>query len=243
MTNRNKVMFALGLVVLVVGLLAVYLAVRDSGSGSSSSSSAAGANSEVIVAAKAIPAGTTGSDMVNGGYVKSKSVATSAEPTNAVTDASSLPGRVAQNAITEGQIITLDDVTPTQTRIGTVAIPPGKTAVAVQLANVPGVAGFAGAGDRIDVYAVVKTSATGGPLSKLLLQSVEVLKVNGTTLAPTQGQPGGSGLVFLLAVTPTEAEQLSYLSTFEQLYFSLVPKDQATVPPTPGFGPADITKA
>jgi Flp pilus assembly protein CpaB len=134
-------------------------------------------------------------------------------------------------------------VTPTQTRIGTVAIPPGKTAVAVQLANVPGVAGFAGAGDRIDVYAVVKTSATGGPLSKLLLQSVEVLKVNGTTLAPTQGQPGGSGLVFLLAVTPTEAEQLSYLSTFEQLYFSLVPKDQATVPPTPGFGPADITKA
>ena len=58
----------------------------------------------------------------------------------------------------------------------------------------------------------------------LVMQGIEVLNVNGTTLTPNAGQPGGPGLVYLVAVTPAQAEHLVYLTTFEQLYFSLLPK-------------------
>jgi hypothetical protein len=64
-----------------------------------------------------------------------------------------------------------------------------------------------------------------------------VLSVNGATLAPAPGKPAAERLVFLLVVSPAEAERLIYLSKFEQLYFSLVPRDQAGPVPTPGVGP------
>jgi hypothetical protein len=68
------------------------------------------------------------------------------------------------------------------------------------------------------------------------MQGIQVLSVNGTTLAAAPGQPGGEGLVFLLAVAPEQAERLVYLTNFESLYFSLLPKNQAPVPGTPGSG-------
>ena len=161
---------------------------------------------------------------------------------DALTDTTQLAGRTAILGVSEGEILTSDQFQQAQTRIGTLKIPEGKTALAVQLSNVPGVAGFAGAGDRINVYSVVKASpeARGGPAVRLVMQNTEVLNVNGATLAASQGQPGGAGLVYLLAVTAEQAERLVYLTSFEQLYFSLVSKDQ---PPVGGTAGASITDA
>ncbi len=75
------------------------------------------------------------------------------------------------------------------------------------------------------------------------MQNTEVLNVNGTTLAAVQGQPGGTGLVYLLAVNPIEAERLVYLASFEDLYFSLVSKDQPAIGETPGSSNLDALKA
>jgi Flp pilus assembly protein CpaB len=122
-----------------------------------------------------------------------------------------------------------------QTRIGSVVIPPGKRALALELGGVAGVAGFAGAGDRIDVYGIDKGEGT--PSVRLVVQGIEVLNVNGVGLTATQGQPGSPNLVYLLAVTPVEAERLIYLNEFEKLYFDLAPKNEAPVK-TPGTGPA-----
>ena len=74
------------------------------------------------------------------------------------------------------------------------------------------------------------------------MQNLEILNVNGTTLVDNQGQPGASGLVFLLAVTPAEGEQLTYLTSFQQLYFALAAKDQAPVDGTPGVAGRDALK-
>jgi Flp pilus assembly protein CpaB len=141
-----------------------------------------------------------------------------------------------------GTILTTTAFAPAQTRIGTVRIPPEKTALAVRMENVSGVAGFAGAGDKVDIFGA-KKEGRDGPEVRLVLQGVDVLNVNGTTLAPTPGQPEGPTLVFLLAVSPPEAERLVYLSTFEKLYFSLVPKDRSTVRPTSGTGSANALSA
>jgi len=114
-------------------------------------------------------------------------------------------------------------------------------ALALELAPVAGVAGFAGAGDRIDVYGVTGAEGTP-PAVRLVLQGVDVLNVNGTALPATQGQPGSPNLIYLLAVTPADAERMIYLTTFAKLYFDLVPKNEAPVR-TPGAGPANAMAA
>lgn len=239
--KRSNLIVTLGLVVFVVGAAATFLVLRNDGDEATAAPGSGRAS--VLVASKPIPAGTNGSAL-DGGMVKSKVVADSAKPANALTDPAQLAGRTAILGVSEGQILTTDQFQQAQTRIGTLKIPQGKTALAVQLANVPGVAGFAGAGDRINVYSVVKSSpeTRGAPAVRLVMQNTEVLNVNGATLAASQGQPGGAGLVYLLAVTADQAERLVYLASFEQLYFSLVSKDQAPVAGTAGASVNDALK-
>ncbi len=241
MAKRSNVIVTLGLAVFIVGAMATFLILRDNGDDSPVAGSGKVA---VLVASKPIPAGTNGADAANNGLVKSKVVADSVKPLNALTDPTQLAGRSAILGVPEGQIITSDQFQQTQTRIGTLKIPEGKTALALELANVPGVAGFAGAGDRINIYGVVNSNpeAGGAASVKLIMQNTEVLNVNGTTLAATPGQPGGTGLVYLLAVSPVEAERLVFLTSFESLYFSLVSKDAPAVGETPGSSVADALK-
>ncbi|HUR01803.1 MAG TPA: Flp pilus assembly protein CpaB [Nonomuraea sp.] len=242
MGKRSNLIVTLGLAVFIVGAAATYLVVRNSDSGGTST--AAGRVS-VLVADKPIPAGTTGAAAVNGGMVKTKSVDGAARPATALTDVSQLAGKTVTLGVSEGEILTNDQFQAAQTRIGTLKIPDGKTALALQLGNVPGVAGFAGAGDHINIYGVVKPGddpKNPNGMAHLIMQNTEVLNVNGAALVAAQGQPGGTGLVYLLAVNPVEAERLIFLSTFQQLYFSLVSKDAQPVPGTPGSSIADALK-
>lgn len=242
MGKRSNLIVTLGLAVFIVGAAATYLVVRNSDDGTTTT--AAGRVS-VLVADKPIPAGTTGSAAVSQGLVKGKAVDAGARPPTALTDISQLAGKTVTLGVSEGEILTTDQFQAAQTRIGTLKIPEGKTALALQLANVPGVAGFAGAGDRINVYGLVKPGSdpkNPSGAAHLIMQNTEVLNVNGATLAAAQGQPGGTGLVYLLAVSAVEAERLIYLSSFESLYFSLVSKDAAPVPVTPGSSIADALK-
>jgi Flp pilus assembly protein CpaB len=221
--------------VFIIGAAAAWLVLRNQGS-----SAASPADAQVLYAAKPIAAGTTGDVAVANGAVKVKRVDLKSKPANALVDPSQLTGRTAQSNIPAGSTLLDDQFQIAQTVSGTVTIPAGKEALAVQLQNVPGVASYAGAGDKIDVFAVVKAQGAQPQTAKRVMEGVEVLKVNGTTLVPNQGLPGGPGLVFLLAVSPDQAEHLVYLTSFEQLYFALVPKDKAPVAPTAGATPQNV---
>ena len=186
-------------------------------------------------AAAPVDAGTAAASALAQGLIRARAVDPGERPANAVSDPTQLTGRVAGKPIPVGTVVTTDMFPDPQTRIGTVVIPPGKRALALELGGVAGVAGFAGAGDRIDVYGIDKGEGT--PTVRLVVQGVEVLNVNGVGLTAVQGQPGSPNLVYLLAVTPVEAERLIYLNEFEKLYFDLVPKGEAPVK-TPGTGAA-----
>lgn len=231
MARRSNLIVILGVAVFAVGALATYLIARNG----DSTPEAKGPKVVVLVADQPIPAGTTGANAVNNGLVKPKEIAESAKPATALTDSSQLAGRTAILGVAQGQVLTQEQFQESQTRIGTLQIPEGKTALAVQLAHVPGVAGFAGAGDNINIYGLVRGEgqAANGQ-AKLIMQNVPVLNVNGATLVTTQGQPGGTGLVYLLAVDPVAAEQLVFLTSYQQLYFALAAKDQRPVDGTPG---------
>ena len=241
MGKRSNLIVTLGLAVFIVGAAATYLIVRNSDDGA-----AVGAGKvSVLVADKPIPAGTTGATAVSQGLVKGKAIDAAAKPPTALTDASQLAGKTVTLGVAEGAILTAEQFQTAQTRIGTLKIPEGKTALAIQLANVPGVAGFAGAGDHINIYGVIKAGSdpkNPAGAAHLIMQNTEVLNVNGAPLAAAQGQPGGTGLLYLLAVSPAEAERLIYLSTFESLYFSLVSKDAPPIGATPGSSIADALR-
>jgi Flp pilus assembly protein CpaB len=114
-------------------------------------------------------------------------------------------------------------------------IPEGKQAVAVQMPFVAGLAGYAKAGDIVNVYGNVqiKDDKAGvnplPPSSKLILPGVQVLAVTG----PAPGTESGNA-TYLLALDPGQAEQAIFFARFESLWLTLVPKGQPKPAPTPG---------
>jgi len=239
MAKRSNLIVVLGLAVFVIGAGATYLIAKDDGG----STTASGPKVNVLYAAKPIPAGTSGQSALNQGMVRSKAIAVSVKPASAFTDSSQLGGVTAVLGVPEGSVLTSDQWQQAQTRIGTITIPEGKTALAVALENVPGVAGFAGAGDKINIYGLIRPEfAPPSGTAKLIMQNIEVLNVNGATLAGAAGTPNGTGLVYLLAVSPAEGEQLVYLTSFQKLYFALAAKDQQPVGSTPGQNASQAIK-
>lgn len=116
----------------------------------------------------------------------------------------------------------------------TFTIPEGKQAVAVQLPFVAGLAGYAKAGDVVNVYATVEKGApnasTQPPLAKLVLANVQVLAVTG----PPAGAGTGNA-TYLLALDAAQAEQAIFFSRFESMWMTLVPQGQPAAT-TPGRG-------
>ena len=106
----------------------------------------------------------------------------------------------------------------------TFTIPEGKQAVAVQLPYVAGLAGYAKAGDTVNIYATLEKGTTGDvppPSARLVLPSVEVLAVTGPGPGSDSGMP-----VYLLALDASQAEQAIFFSRFESMWMTLVPKGQ-----------------
>ncbi len=230
MTDRTKAIMLAGFAIFVAGAAgAAYLGSRHV------AGSPGGADKvEVYYASAPVAPGTAWGTALAEGGVRTKAVAADSRPANAITDPAQLAGRVAAAPIPPGAVVTTDMFSDPQTRIGTVVVGPGKRALSLELEPVAGLSGFAGAGDRVDVYGVAKGDETTAGV-RLVLQGVEVLNVNGAGLPAAQGQPGGPDLVYLLAVTPVEAERLIYLSEYHKLYFDLVPKGEGPVL-TPGVG-------
>jgi hypothetical protein len=112
-------------------------------------------------------------------------------------------------------------------------IPDGKQAVAIQVPFVAGLAGYAKAGDTVNVYATVDEKAAGvepaPPVSKLILPGVQVLAVTG----PAPGADTGNA-TYLLALDASQAEQAIFFAKFQSMWLTLVPRGQPQAPATPG---------
>jgi hypothetical protein len=103
-------------------------------------------------------------------------------------------------------------------------IPEGKQAVAVQVPFVGGLAGYARAGDTVNVYGNVEKGTLGSipsPATRLLLSGVQVLAVTG----PAPGTEAGN-TTYLLALDAAQAEQVVFFARFESLWLTLAPKGQ-----------------
>ena len=124
-------------------------------------------------------------------------------------------------------------VIPSAAPVGptTFTIPEGKQAVAVQMPYVAGLAGYAKAGDTVNIYATLEKGPAEDvppPSARLVLPSVEVLAVTGPGPGVEAGTP-----VYLLALDAAQAEQAIFFARFESMWMTLVPKGQPKAQ-TPG---------
>jgi Flp pilus assembly protein CpaB len=108
-------------------------------------------------------------------------------------------------------------------------IPEGKQAVAVQVPYIGGLAGYAKAGDKVNVYGNLDEKGVGadpaGPATRLILSGVDVLAVTG----PGPGAETGNA-TYLLALDTAQAEQVIFFAKFQSMWLTLVPKGQTPQP-------------
>jgi pilus assembly protein CpaB len=215
-----------------------------------------------LIAAKRIPAGTTGAQIQAGGYTRRVAMPAATVPPDSVE---AIDGQLAVLAVTA-------DVQPSQlllramfgesTRIsGGLALPEGKVAVSVETTAASRVAGFVRPGSKVAIFDTFTVRDGKGRVpsgvrlsdnyeynhaTRVLLPRVEVLAVgeHGTSgvaisEASTESRSGqdtakaGQTMLVTLAAGQDDAEKLIHASLTGTLSLVLL-DDTATITPGPG---------
>lgn len=103
-----------------------------------------------------------------------------------------------------------------------VVVPEGMRALSIRVDEVIGVAGFIDTGTRVDVLLsiVPPADSRGDPVTRIIMQNLEVLARGQNIQRDEQGQPLIVTVV-TLSVTPEQAEELTLASKFGQIHLAL----------------------
>ena len=173
--------------------------------------SSVNATVQVLVAKKTIPQGLSGDVLAKStSYYEVGQIPKGSVESGAITDASTLSGKVA-----------LADISPnsqlTESQFGAATgvvtqLSPTERAVVVSLGSPQSVGGQIAAGSRVDFWVTTSGQGAGGatrPIAKLLFQDVLVLGVDGGNVT--------------LEATPRQAGQIIFASTNAQIWLALRP--------------------
>ena len=182
----------------------------------------------VLVATKTIPKGTSGDVLAKStSFYEVAKIPHNQVLSGAITDASTLTGKVALADINPNSQLTTD-------QFGAASgiqyqLSPTQRAVVVDLGSPQSVGGQIGPGSHVDVWVSSSGQGSNGTtraISKLLFQNMYVLNA-----------ASGGGNVTLRAETPTQAGQLIYASSNDQIWLVLRPTiGTVTKPPVISAG-------
>jgi len=181
---------------------------------------------KVIVATRDIPAGTDGSTIAGGGYLRSQTVPRRAVVPGSVTSGAPLTSKITANEIYKGQQISLRQFVPIA-QGGIFANFSGTQRVVV----VPGdpnqmLSGTLSDGDRIDVVITskYKVNDLARTISRVVLRNLLVLKApQGTAAASVGGAPTTTAT---LVMTDREAQKMAWGMKFGAWLFILRPTNK-----------------
>ncbi|HEY4378655.1 MAG TPA: Flp pilus assembly protein CpaB [Acidimicrobiales bacterium] len=234
MTKRPNILVGLGIALFLVGGAIVFFVLQ----GGHHSSHDSNRKVPVLVARADVATGATGDDLVSGDKVAVEQVEESERAPDALSSTSSLAGQIVSSQIGKGGQVRSANLRPQTLRSASVRIPKGHQAVAVSVDYTAGVAGYAGPGDHVNLYASVSGEKAGAPasLTGLLLSDITVLDVS-KEVAPLRAGPAtsdstttgtarrgdDSDITLLLSVTSQEANQIVFANQFNSLYFTVLP--------------------
>ena len=99
-------------------------------------------------------------------------------------------------------------------------IPMGKRAVSIRTSEIIGVAGYVLPGTRVDVILTATPASAPEPITKIVLQKVEVITAGQVIQKDAEGKPQTVSVVTVL-VTPDEAEKLTVANAQGQFQLAL----------------------
>jgi Flp pilus assembly protein CpaB len=172
-------------------------------------------NVPVFVAARDIPAGTAGADLVGRGFVEKTEIVRRSVVPGAISNPEQLDGLVATQAVYAGeQVSTRRFTTPSQRGIKA-QLTGVQRAIAVQGDQHMLLAGVLKAGDRVDVVATFNhPQGSQFTFTRIVLRDIEVLKAPASAGAAEKISSGADGgFAVTLKVTDTQAHKLHWVYT------------------------------
>lgn len=169
----------------------------------------------VLVAARAIPAGTPVARLRDGGYLRLRNYPAGAVPDDALSRLTEAHlGLVVNTAVGEGALITrslMEEKEASQA----FAVPEGRIALTVEMGEPQRVAGYAKPGSKVVIFISLRqVKARGGGAGtpeqrvRILMSDVPVLAVGPASTDGTEQNPRGDRSLVTLAVTQEQAERL-----------------------------------
>lgn len=236
--RSNRLLMVLGIIVAVVAfVLVIVLGGRGGGGGT------ADRNTDVVVAAVDIPAGTQISDQM----LKVEKFAADQIPSGAQTKIKDTSGQYAAVTLPKSTVVTSSNLVSTQSKLAPqkkpyLDIPTGQVAVAIPYgAELQAVAGYIQEGDKIDILYSPNPGDQQKIVWKVTFQNLKVAKVGPQqgNAAGAQGQGGlaGSMVVF---VPVDQSEELSFL--FATGTYKLVLKSQADIEKNDSAGTSGVSQ-
>ena len=157
----------------------------------------------VLVAAKDIPVGTSGEDVISKGFLRAVKVQLTALAPSAIQDQRTLDGRVSSQIVYAGAQLLNEQFPAKPNNLTSLTVKGDERAVQIPLDQTRGLVGTLKDGDRIDILASFsvqpldeKNQSVGQPIqvTVTLLRDVQVLKAPvGTQSTTTGGAVAGGG--------------------------------------------------
>jgi Flp pilus assembly protein CpaB len=245
----------IGVILFIAGSAIAYASVEGA-SKRGSGNVQAPVSTSAVVAKSNIPAGTTGQEMVSSGLVAIELIPTKSYSPTDLGSLSGLNDEVLSQSITKGHAISSTQLTASTSSI---SLPTGMNAVTVTLTGTDALAGYLQPGSRVDVYANIKSlstapnaSASAGtlpvPCTELAMADIQVLDVESTVPSysshPTSaGRTIPASETLLLAVSPSNARSLEFLSQNEAISVVQTQKDASPPPVGQCIGTDQTTSA
>jgi pilus assembly protein CpaB len=248
--NRRAWAVVLAVVLAVLGTFTVFMYVRNADARALAGQEV----TDVYVAVKEVPVGTTAQTAVDDGLMVKQEIAAKGVPDDALTTVDSSNAElVATSNIQSGEIVLTQRFATTAAAPGVLALPDGMMAVSVALADPAHVGSFLEAGAEVTVFDSFNvaenkpgTTPAGDHLTdnhdytratRVLLPRVSVLAVGATTTTGSTdsssssqtGTPANQAVTLVtVAVTQDQAEKLIHGAQTGTLYLGLL-NSQSTV--------------
>jgi pilus assembly protein CpaB len=240
--DRKKLVLLLGALIIAIGTAIAARSMFAGGPNAPAAEAAQPTGPRVLVAKRALPAGTIITADALGFQPWPKELVQEAYFLDGQADMNKLLGTVVRYPVTAGEPVTQGAlVAPGDRGFLAAALGPGMRAVTVPVSATTGVAGFIFAGDRVDLVLTQQINGEGGNealrAAETVLRNLRVLATD-QTVEKTVDENGKTQVAefrtVTLEVTPKIAEKIAVAQTIGQISLALRSLSDS---------PADLEKA
>jgi Flp pilus assembly protein CpaB len=237
--RQTLILVVIGVILFIAGSAIAYASVQGANKHGAGTNVVAPVSTSAVVAKADIPAGTTGQAMISSNLVAIELIPTKSYSPLDLGSLTGLTDEVLTQSVTKGHAIAATEL---KASTSSISVPTGLDAVTVTISGTNSLAGYLQPGAHVDVYAnITKVSTASGvsatlplPCTELAMANIQVLDVQSTVPSFASHETSAGRTIpatetLLLAVSPSDARNIEFLSQNESL--SVVQTQEDANPP------------